>query len=306
MSATRRDRRPPDSRTRARSTAPARIAAGVVALALSAGTLAGCGLTSTSGPGPGLGVPQQPSTGYTAQIAAPTDNDGACIDPTLSTVPGFARSALAVVHHTVARWAAAVPPANVSTPQPPHPGLELVIRQVSTTSDATDKPYRRVRIAAVPGLAGRPSAASQSFLVDDPAWRSARTAVGSDATLAVHQAAQGAARVGAIHLRSGPHVYSEILGCVTAVAQTLPAGRRSIVLFSDLRQNEPPQGAHDLASTRLLVVQACDSGNEGACSSLRSNWRRALKAEGAVSVTFIRPEDAAADVPTFLKGGAVS
>ena len=265
--------------------------------------LAGCGGSLIDPSPPSQSTSVSLSAGaYSAAVPAPVNEIGVCIDPTLSTVPGFSGGALELVRSVVAGWAAPSPPTSVSAAIPPQPGLALEIRQVGTNSYATTNPYTIVRIVAVPGLRARPDATSDAFLAEDPVWRRAAGLVRSQATEARRQAVAGAAQVRSITLDDTPNVYSEILGCVTSLGQTMAAGsRRSIVLFSDLEQNRPPQAGRYLASTRILVVQPCDSGNATVCGALRTKWRGWLRSEGATTVQFIRPEDASSVVPAFVK-----
>lgn len=264
--------------------------------------LTGCGggLIDPSPPASGITVGSSAGA-YTATVPAPVDGIGVCIDPTLSSVPGFSRSALRLVRGIVGTWASP-PPHNLSAGAPFQPGLNLEIRQVATNSYATTNPYTMVQIVGVPGLKPRPGPTSDGFLADDPAWQHAAARVTAKAVAARRQARAGATQVGAIPLNDKPGVYSEIAGCVTALGQTLPTGSsRRIVLFSDLEQNEPPEAGHYLARTRLLIVQACDSGNAAGCAALQQKWRRWLGAEGATSVQFVRPEQAQSAVPAFVK-----
>lgn len=262
--------------------------------------LAGCGGGLIDPTPPDAGVSASAGS-YTATIPAPVADVGSCIDPTLSTVPGFSRSALGLMRGIVQTWAPA-PLSTLSEGTPPQPGLDLEIRQVGTDSYATTNPYLIVRIAAAPGLKPRPAPTSNAFLADDPIWEHAASTVTALGRAARRQARAGAAQIGAITLDDKPGVYSEITGCVTALGQTLRGGPgRAIVLFSDLEQNEPPQTGHYLAETRVLVVQACDSGNVAVCQQLRTKWQRWLRDEGATSVQFIRPEQAASAVPAFVK-----
>ena len=266
----------------------------------------GGGLLNPSPPAQSTPAGNNSAGTYSPTVGAPLDVVGVCIDPTLSTVPGFSRGALGLVRGIVGGWSV-VPPSSVSEGTPPQPGLSLEIRQVSTNSYSTMNPYTMVQIVGVPGLKPRPDATSDGFLTQDAVWQRAAATVAARAAKARRQAATGAARLGAISLEDKPNNYSEILGCVTSLGQTMPAGsHRSIVLFSDLEQNRPPQAGRYLTDTSVLVVQACDSGNATACGSLQPKWRDWLRAQGATSVQFIRPEQAASVVPAFVKEVATS
>lgn len=271
-----------------------------VAVALS---VAGCGSSLLSpSAAPTRTVDPTPHA-YEPTISPVVRVDGACIDATLSTIPSFGRTARSLLASVVGAWARQADAAAPNQSIAPSPGLDLDVRQVYTNSYSTQEPEASIQIVGVPGLRPEPATTSTGYLTDDPIWLAARTAVTQAAAEARLEAATGGRTVLGIPLVDQLGNYSEIVGCVTALGETMPsASQRSIVLFSDLEQNEPPQIAPALANTRVLVVQACDGGNVGACTALRIKWRGWLKFEGATSVQFILPYDAASIVPRFLNG----
>jgi hypothetical protein len=238
------------------------------------------------------------SHGYTPSISSATYEEGICIDPTLSTDTAFSATIKSIVVGVVSGWAAAPSAPSDSTPIPSEPGLDLYVRQVETDSFDSNNVALHLAIPAVPGLKVRPSATSSAFLADDPMWRRAASAIATTATAASQSATHDAAAINNMVLETWQN--SEIVGCVSALAETVPQGPRSFILASDLEENEPPQITGDLHGTRILVIQPCD-GTAASCAALQTSWRALFANQGATDITFIRPEDAAQVLPTFMK-----
>lgn len=257
--------------------------------------VAACGLISSPSATPGLA---QPTPGYRPTIPAPTEEIGFCLDPTLSTAPAFAHDTQQLVAGIVAGWAARAQAVQSTAASAPQPGLDLWMRQVTTNSYDTSNTDLHVQIGAVPGLTARLAATSPDFLADDPAWVAARTTVRTDAAAALRSAIWAAGEI-----RSWPLATlgnSDIAGCESALAQTVPTPNR-IIVASDLEQNEPPQIAGDLHHTQVLVIQPCN-GTASACTGLAARFRTLLARRGARSITGIRPEQAASVLPGFMRG----
>jgi hypothetical protein len=268
-------------------------------------TLAGLALWSTGAcslinpPAVPPPAPAPSDTGaYSPTVPAPTLVRGACVDPSASTVPEFSESVRALLADTVANWGPPPPAATVTTALDPRPGLELQLRTVGTNSYGTQNPHTAVSIHAVPALVARPDVRDPGFSQEDPVWSRARDEVVAGTQAADQEAHEGAERIRAHPLETSQS--SEIAGCVSALAQTLPQGPRGLLLASDLEQNEPPQVGGDLADTRVLVIQPC-AGDAARCTQLAAQWEGELRARGAPEVEVIRPEQAPTELPQFLR-----
>jgi hypothetical protein len=270
---------------------------GWCSIGLALWSASGCGLIN-----PPAVQPPAPAAsdagGYAPTVPAPTRVRGVCIDPSASTIPDFAQSVRNLLADTVANWGPPPPAATTTTALEPRPGLELELRSVATNSYGSQNPYTAVSIQGVPGLAARPDVRDPGFSEEDPVWGTARDEVVAGAQTADQEAREGADKIRAHPLETSQS--SEIAGCVSALAETLPKGSRGLVLASDLEQNEPPQVGGDLADTRVLVIQPC-GGDAARCAQLQDQWQRELSARGAPEVRFIRPERALSELPTFLR-----
>jgi len=266
---------------------------GVLALLFSA-----CGLASPPPPPLTAASP----VAVASIVSAPTYNEGFCIDPTASTVATFSEGIKQELVNVLSGWEGGVQRPNPAG-SPGVPGLNLEVRQVLTDSYSSGDPYVQVSIPAVPALLPEPNVNSANFVAQDIAWQSAKQEVRSAEASARSAAQQAASAVGAMTLQSYPDVLSEIAGCVSALAETVPDTNRSLILASDLEQNEPPQFAGQLSNTRVLIIQACD-GEAASCSGWQTIWQSLLNSEGAQNLGFIRPEQASAVLPNFMKGVA--
>ena len=238
---------------------------------------------------------------YRATVPAPTLDDGVCIDPTTSTPGPFAANIQQIVANTLATWTGSVPPATVNTATQPQPGVTMVVRQVETNSYLSSNVDLNVTVPSVPGLIAPPAVTSQAFLTDDPIWLKGRSAVVAAATAAQSSGAKAAQSVTSMQLESWQN--SDIVGCVSALASTMPPGNRRLLLASDLQQNEPPQVGGSLTGTEVLVVQPCNT-DASSCTGWADLWQELLTKAGASSVRFVRPEDASEDIPPFLRGAS--
>jgi len=236
---------------------------------------------------------------YQATVAAPTLDDGVCIDPTTSTPGPFAANVQQIVANTLATWAGPVPPNTLDTATKPRPGVTMVVRQVETNSYLSSNVAVNLSVPSVPGLMAPPPVTSDAFLADDPIWLKGRSAVVAAATAAQSSGTLAAQSVTSMQLESWQN--SDIVGCVSALASTMPAGTRRLLLASDLQQNEPPQIAGSLSGTEVLVVQPCNT-DASTCTGWADLWQSLLTKAGAASVHFVRPEDAPQDIPSFLRG----
>jgi hypothetical protein len=272
-----------------------RIVCASAGLALASVT--GCSLISPPAVHPPAAAPSVAGV-YSPIVPAPTRVRGVCIDPSSSTVADFADSVRGILADTVANWGPPPPAATVTTALDPRPGLELQLRTVATNSYGTQNPHTTVSIQAVPGLAARPDVQDPGFSQEDPVWGKSRDEVVAGAQVAGQEARHGAEAIRVHPLDTSQS--SEIAGCVSALAQTLPEGPRRLLLASDLEQNEPPQVSGDLADTRVLVIQPC-AGDAARCAALKDQWERELTARGAPEVRFVRPEQALTELPAFLR-----
>lgn len=258
---------------------------------------AGCGLIDP--PPPPVTDSTTPAPTYSPTQPAPTVNAGVCLDPTLSTLPTFSESIRELVAKTVAGWEPPAPPPTTTSAVDPRPGLNLTIRTVGTNSYGSQIPYLSVTLPPVPGLSARPDVTDPNFPSLNPVWQMARDQVIQQAQAAGQQAQQRAAAIRDLPLDTSQS--SEIAGCLSALAQTVPPGPRTLILTSDLEQNEPPQVAGDLHNTRILIVQPC-GGDATRCRQLQDQWQQELAGRGAVTVTVIRPELADSQLPPVLHG----
>ncbi len=236
---------------------------------------------------------------YQPLMTPDTFDEGVCIDPTLSTVTSFASSIQQLVSSTVSTWVTpATAPTSTSVPLPPQPGLNLMVRQVETNSFQSANTFVSIAVPAVPGLAPQPTVTSSNFVSEEPTWDHDKATQTADESAAAGDAVQGAASIQNMQLETWQN--SDVAGCVSALATTTASGPRRFVLASDLEQDEPPQIAGNLHDTEILVIQPCDTTAAG-CAALQSQWQALLSAQGASSITFVRPEDAAQALPAFME-----
>lgn len=220
---------------------------------------------------------------------------GMCPDPSGSMDRRIVTAAIRAVADTLTDW---VPTSgDPRGGRPGTPGLELHLRQVGTASFGPGGEVLAGAISPVPAIPARPEVTDPDFVTANRAWRDAVAAADAAAAQVRVASAALAARVRQVTLTRGG---SEIAGCVSALAQTLPAGLRRILVVSDLVQIGQPQIAGDLTGTDVLVVHQCRVAT--ACDGQEREFATSLSARGAASIRFIRPERAGDDVPAFVRG----
>lgn len=239
---------------------------------------------------------------------------GACIDPTRSIIPAFARTIRADLASAVAGLAPPAAPLPTSTASgrgpvtAPQPGVNLTVRQVTTDSYATilSMYTRTVTVPGVPGLASSQPPASAP---DYPARLRLWTA-GYDKVAAARAAARHAALAGAADITSMPldrRGLSGISACVSGLLATAPPGGfHSYLLASDLQENVAPQLKGSFGGSPLVVIQTCDSGNAAVCSRLLRRFTRQMSRLHVGTITAVRPELAAAAINQWIRTGEVT
>jgi hypothetical protein len=263
------------------------IAVSVVVTALSSGCRipsATSGMTTTTAPCAGAVAPVggcQPDQPQTGTVAV-----GICSDGSGSMPPGVLTGTMGVVADAVVAWPGA-PPSDPEAGADGRVGLEVIVRRISASSYAPAGLVLRLRVPGVPAIQPRPSVADPAFLDGNRRWRAQRDAAATALT-----EAQNAAQAGASSLRGASFESdgSSILGCVAALAESLPsASRRAVVVITDLKENGVEEVAGDLQGAPVFVVQPCDE-TPAPCAQRADHFEQLLAAMGAGPVTVIRPE----------------
>jgi hypothetical protein len=209
---------------------------------------------------------------------------GVCIDATPSidpAVPELARMTLAA---RVASWVP--PPTSPTELTPAVPGLDLLVRKVTTDSDSLSLvgQVARVKIAAVPGVSSEPGPSINfSELMDQHQKQATDAQTARDA--ATKAAAAGTDTITNADLTSAE---SEIRGCVEALAWSMP--RSTLLLVSDLEQDGNPQvGIASLKDVRLIVVHSCRLA--GPCVEQEAAWTNMFAEAGGAAPMFLTVEN---------------
>jgi hypothetical protein len=235
---------------------------------------------------------------------------GACIDPTLSSVPSFAATIRADLARAVAGLAPpAGPVATGAQPgQPvsaPQAGVNLTVREVDTTSySSTMSAFTRdVSVPPVRGLmVSRPRPGSNDYADALRTWTQDYELVTADRKAAATAAAAASSAIASLPLdRNG---WSAITACVSALLVTVPpSGNHSFLLASDLEENIAPQLHGSFHGAPLYIVQACDNGNGNSCARLLANFTKEMRQLDVGQVIAIRPEDAATAIASWIRTG---
>jgi hypothetical protein len=148
------------------------------AIVMSTLAVTGCGalgVFGTSSSGTGAAAGGQAPASVVAAGAGHTDQAGACIDGTGSSASFYARRFQSQVAAAVAGWATK-PLATLGEGAPGTPGLHIVVRSVTTTSNSTDYPSVNDTIPAVATLTPAPAATDPNYPADLRAWLDAKPA----------------------------------------------------------------------------------------------------------------------------------
>lgn len=291
-------------RSRRRGPNPALVAAAIAVPVVVVATVAAFGIFmlrasgSVVGEGPreptGTGLPGEPSD----SMVAPTNVVGLVVDPSGSNGgTKVAEHVLAVVARALTGWAGEMPTDLGNTPGTP--GLDLVIRQVSTNSYAASAQVAHIRMPAVPALPARPDLGDFDATVEFQA----QVGEAKNAWAAADAAAKRAVR--AVEAAQVPSSRSEIAGAVSAMAQVLPSvdnGTRSIVIVSDLEQaGAKPNVAGDLTGVNVYVSQRCDH-TEVRCAAAKDAFSDLVADLGGAQPEFTRIETLSTTLPQILRG----
>lgn len=264
-------------------------------------------------------APQPTASAVSAQPGHPVTSadelsEGACIDPTTSTVSSFSSDIRSYLASAVASLApAGALPTHTTGTGPlsqPQPGVSLWIRQVDTKSDSTVR-TRFAETVNVPGVLGlaqhQPAPGATDYATQMGAWSQRYDQVNASRVAARKAAANASQAIANLPLDSNPQVYSAISACVSGLLGTVPAiGRQSFLIASDLQENEAPQLAGSFRGAPLVIIQACDSGNVSACGVLLSNFEREMRRLDVGPITVIRPEDASQAIYQWVHGEDVT
>jgi hypothetical protein len=190
----------------------------------------------------------------------------------------------------------------------PQPGVNLTVRQVNTTSLASNLAFytRNLVVPPVPGLAvSRPAPGGQDYLPQLRAWSAGYATVSAARAAARGAAAAGAAKIAGMPLdRNG---WSDIIGCISGLLTTVPAGgMHSYLLASDLEQDVPPQMEGSFHGAPLIIIQTCDTGNAAHCQGLLQSFTNAMHQLDVGPITVVRPEDAASAISQWIRIGEVT
>jgi hypothetical protein len=272
----------PAKRPPAKSAVPAAVIAMLLAAAAS-----GCGVAGalTADPAATAGATASPGGAPVTAAGAPvpTVQAGACADGTGSLAAAYATRFRAQLAAAVGGWAAA-PPANPAAGAAAQPGLHLVVRSVTSTSNSTDDPSVNDTVPAVPGLAPQPSPADSSYNDDDRAWLDAKPAWQRRAAAAAGQARKLAAEVRAYQVVRGTNsaIWSCLSGAVSELGE-VPGASVRLVEMSDFLNNEPVVGLR-LASARVLLVTVCSADVSTTCPQRFATARSFALRHGASQV----------------------
>jgi hypothetical protein len=260
-------------------------------------------------------------TGRTAPAAQPAAHSsyntvaeplrlGACIDPTLSIERSFAPAIRADLATGIGRLTPPTGPPATGTATAPWPAVNMLVREVDTTSFASDPgPYTaQVEVPGVPGLAGpRPVPSDANYAADLAAWSQGAQAVTEDRKASAAAVSVAAATLTALPLDQSPASNSGITACVSALLVNVPAGgRHSYLLASDLEENVAPELEGSFHSAPLYIVQTCDSGSVSSCDALLQHFEALMRHLDVGPVTVIRPEEAGADITQWIQTGKVT
>lgn len=241
-------------------------------------------------------------------------SEGACIDPTSSTVASFSSDVRGYLASAVASLApSATLPTTASGSAPlsePQPGVGLWIRQVDTASDSTVRTRftQTVNVPAVLGLAQhQPAPGSSDYVTRMGTWSQRYEQVKTSRTTARNAALSASQAVASLPLDGSPQVWSAISACISGLLRTVPAtGRQSFLIASDLQENEAPQLEGSFRGAPLVIIQACDSGNVSYCQGRLHHFEREMRQLGVGPMTVVSPEDAKQAIEQWVHGEDVA
>jgi hypothetical protein len=243
-------------------------------------------------PSPAYGV-EQPVSAPEIVLLPPPPGLGlaACLDSTDSVyrlVPTLPDDALASLADVVEKWATTDVARDGSAL--PVGELRLVVATVAANSFAPGGVLIRGGVSAVPGLGPYPviDASTRDPVAVLTAYERNYAEWEARAKQAQSEAEKLAEAVGEATLPRAP--LSDVAGCVSTAAQLIPAdaGRRVLLVVSDLDHNTRAQWAGSLAGYKVVVVHACPDVRT--CTQQQDWFVEELDRRGATSVTFYRPE----------------
>jgi hypothetical protein len=265
------------------------------------------GTTSAAGPsGPPSQSPPVTSAGALSE--------GACIDPTTSTVSSFSTD----IRSDLARAVAGLAPSGTLPTRAegtgplsqPQPRVDLWIRQVDTHSASTIRTEYATTVS-IPGVLGlaqhQPTPGASDYVTQMGSWSQSYQDVQQSRTTAAAAATDASRTIASLPLDQNPDVYSAISACISGLLGTVPStGRQSYLIASDLEENEAPQLAGSFRGAPLLVIQACDSGNLSGCQQRLSTFEREMRQLDVGPVTVVRPENASQAIAQWVRGEDVT
>ncbi|CAN5334010.1 hypothetical protein BH11ACT4_BH11ACT4_13100 [soil metagenome] len=224
----------------------------------------------------------------------------ALIDPTTSTDTSFRTAMKADLISAVTGY---VPdkPSDPPSGVPEVIGLELTVKLVGTDSLAYGQQTVQVSIPSVAALPARPDLTADGAL--DPGgpydvWQDSAETWSDDYDAAVDAAASGLAALDSIDLDRDE--WSGITAGAAALALLAPVdGDVAFAVFSDLDENRTTQPAQ-FNGHPILVVQPDNVGDIGRWQALFERFSTWGTANGAGSITRVRPEAAASAINTFI------
>jgi hypothetical protein len=270
------------------------VIVGAVVVALIAFDKLPLGNAAGSGPDTATSSEVRVDHATPGRIPAPDGKSVAvCIDPTASTDRHFARSIRASLVEAVRGY---VPhePAETKAGIAPVAGLDLTVRLVSTRPLAYGEPYLYADIPLVAGLPTRPDMTQLGALEPGGpylAWKKSNEQWAADYHVAVEAQSDAIDALGRIDLSYSQR--SGVRDCVAAL-MTVPftSANVTVVVASDLRDNEFTGTAPDFGGARMLLIQPCPNGNASECARRYDAFISWASAHGVGPVSMARPEAA--------------
>jgi hypothetical protein len=214
-------------------------------------------------------------------MAGHTDQVGTCVDGTSSSASFYAGRFQSQVAAAVVGWATR-PPATLGAGAPGAPGLHIVVRSVTTTSNSTDYPSVNDEIPAVTMLAPVPAATDPNYSTDLRTWLAAKPGWLHVANAAISRSSAVAAEVR--HYPVARNTHSAVFSCLSGAATELapaPQADLRLVELSDFENNEPAVGLA-LSHAHVLLVTICPANAAAGCPQRFASFSATLRKAGAV------------------------
>jgi hypothetical protein len=256
-------------------------------------------------PGCGLGAETTPEE-VVAPIAAAADPETSpppsprevevVVDPSQSVPRHYLRASLRALATAVREIPEPLPKDGASAWRQE---VSITVRPVS--ADAYSPAARLVTgtIRAVPEISSLPEETDADLTAAAVEVGEQREAAEQALEGAVRDAEDLAAEIAALD----PPVTgcSDVIGGISASAESFTGDDRRLVVISDLSQACDPNVGGSLEGTKILVVHICEEAAR--CYAQRAAWRERLGARGADPPRFVRVENLTSSLIDFVAGG---